>query len=297
MRFFDPESRPTHGWRARAYRVIFETDTRAGVTFDLALLLAILLSIVVVSLETVAGFAADHWSALRAIEWLLTGLFTLEYIARLVVVKHTRRYALSLMGLIDLAALLPTYLSLVFLDAQALQIIRALRLLRVFRVLELGPLADEGSSLVRALLASRYKILVFLAGMLISVVIQGALVYFIEHQINPGFSSIPRSIYWAIVTLTTVGYGDISPVTAPGQFIASLLMLFGYGIIAVPTGIVGAEVALTELAHRRELWDAEHIVLPAPDFDPSQCTGGAPAAAIVVGPVEAGATTRAQDQG
>jgi len=296
VRFFDPESRPKYGWRARGYAIIFETDTRAGMLFDITLLGVILLSIIVVSLETVQGLAASQVKSLRITEWVLTGLFTVEYIARIVVVKDKRRYVLSLMGLVDLIALLPTYLSLLFLDAQALQIIRALRLLRVFRVLELGPLADEGSSLVRALLASRHKIMVFMATMLIVVVIQGALLYFIEHQINPGFSSIPRSIYWAIVTLTTVGYGDIAPVSVPGQFIASLLMLFGYGIIAVPTGIVGAEVALAELIRRRMGSEAEQVVLPSPaGVDPSNCAGGVPASAIVGGPAHANVTTQERD--
>src|SRR5690606_27264851 len=194
------------------------------------------------------------------------------------------------MGIIDLISLVPTYLSLAFADAQALQIIRALRLLRVFRLFALGKMAREGSSLMRALAASRYKIAVFLATVLIVVVIQGALVYFLEHRVNDDFSSIPQSIYWAIVTLTTVGYGDISPVTIGGRFVASILMLLGYAIIAVPTGIVSAEVTLTELAQRREQLDAEqHVQLPAQA--PNSCASTVPASRFVPGAVGNGVSS------
>lgn len=280
MRFFDPESRPSEGWRAKVYEVIFETDTRAGFIFDIVLLLAILLSVVAVSLETVTYFELSHRQTLRAIEWVLTGLFTIEYILRLVCVKEARRYAFSLFGIIDLVSLLPTYLSLFVDSAQALQVVRAIRLLRVFRVFQLGQMVHEGSALMKGLYASRYKISVFLGTVMIVVVIQGALLYYLEHdQPDSGFTSIPRSVYWAIVTLTTVGYGDISPVTVPGQFIASLLMLLGYGIIAVPTGIVSAEVALTEMAARRE---TEHVV-DIPASVPNSCVGPVPARLVVAG--------------
>ncbi|MFO7568076.1 MAG: ion transporter [Enhygromyxa sp.] len=284
----EAKSEPQQDWRARVHDIIFETDTRAGRLFDIALLAAILLSVTVIALETVSTISADQRRALRITEWVLTGLFTIEYLLRLIVSREPRRYALSLMGIIDLLALIPTYLSLAVADAQALQIIRALRLLRVFRVFQLGTMAREGSGLMRALVASRYKIAVFLATVLIVVVIQGALVYFLEHRVNEGFSSIPRAIYWAIVTLTTVGYGDISPVTVGGQFIAALLMLLGYAIIAVPTGIVSAEVTLTELAHRRAQREAEHHVL-LPASAPNSCASAVPAAAIVQGVADAGA--------
>ncbi|MCA9696223.1 MAG: ion transporter, partial [Myxococcales bacterium] len=283
MRFFDPESRPAEGWRAKVYVVIFETETRAGWIFDAALLAAVLLSVVAISLETVAGVADHHRQALRTIEWVLTALFTIEYILRLVCVREAKRYALSFMGLVDLLSLLPTYLSLFFVDTQALQIIRALRLLRVFRVFQLGTMAEEGAGLYRGLLASRYKIAVFLGTVMIIVVIQGALLYYLEHDVNDGFSSIPRSVYWAVVTLTTVGYGDISPVTVGGQFIASILMLLGYGIIAVPTGIVSAEVALHEFAARAAEVGHEPVVdLPA--LEPNACTGPVPRRLVVSGP-------------
>jgi len=234
------------------YTVIFDTDTRAGMLFDVLLLVAILLSVIVISLETVSMFEERHRETLRVIEWILTGLFTVEYILRLVVVRQPKRYALSFMGVVDLVALLPTYLSLIFASTQALQIIRALRLLRVFRVFQLGQMANEGGTMFKALIASRYKIAVFLGTTLIIVVIQGALLYYVEHRVNDDFSSIPRAVYWAIVTMTTVGYGDISPVTIPGQAIASMLMLLGYGIIAVPTGIVSAEVAISEFNQRAD---------------------------------------------
>ena len=290
MRFFDPESRPKDGWRAQVYTIIFETDTRAGLIFDIALLVAIMLSIIAISLETVTFFEHRHRQALRAVEWTLTILFTLEYVMRLVVVQEPRRYALSFMGLVDLLSLLPTYLSLFFLDTQALQIVRALRLFRVFRVFQLGRMTAEGSSLIRALVMSRYKVTVFLGTLLIIVVIQGALLYYIEHSVNEGFSSIPRSVYWAIVTLTTVGYGDISPVTVPGQFIASILMLLGYGIIAVPTGIVTAEIAVQEMAERKAEAEAEAEIIDA-RTDDTVCGGAVPAAIVVRGPVHASATT------
>ena len=283
MRFFDPESRPQGGWRARVYSVIFDTDTPAGKIFDIGLLLAILVSIIIISLETVTIFEQRHRDALRVCEWVLTGLFTVEYVLRLVVVEKPKRYALSFMGIVDLLSLLPTYLSLGFDDTQALQIVRALRLLRVFRVFQLGQMATEGGSMFKALIASRYKIAVFLGTTLIVVVIQGALLYYVEHFVNDGFSSIPRSVYWAIVTMTTVGYGDISPVTVPGQAIASLLMLLGYGIIAVPTGIVSAEVAISELsarAERRVDWNPEPGPEPIPE---DQCLGFPPMDVWVIG--------------
>lgn len=288
MRFFDPESRPEGGWRARVYSVIFETDTRAGLLFDIVLLVAILLSVVAISLETVTFFEHNHRRALRVIEWTLTAMFTVEYVMRLVVVREAKRYALSFMGIVDLLSLLPTYLSLfVFDDAQALQIVRALRLFRVFRVFQLGRMTTEGSSLIKALVSSRYKIAVFLGTLLIIVVIQGALLFYIEHDVNEGFSSIPRAVYWAIVTLTTVGYGDISPVTVPGQFIASILMLLGYGIIAVPTGIVTAEIAVQEMHDRAA--SASEVIHPSQDEH--RCAGAVPAATFVRGPTHANATT------
>ncbi|EDM81627.1 transporter, cation channel family protein [Plesiocystis pacifica SIR-1] len=283
MRIFDPESRPSEGWRAKVYEIIFETDTPMGLLFDVLLLGAILLSIIAISLETVPTIASHYRFGLRTLEWVLTALFTIEYALRLASVKDTRRYALSFMGIVDLLSLLPTYLSLFFDQAQALQVIRALRLLRVFRVFQFGTMLNEGSALFRGLIAARYKIAVFLGTVMIIVVIQGALLYYLEHDENEGFSSIPRAIYWAIVTLTTVGYGDISPQTTGGQFIASLLMLLGYGIIAVPTGLVSAEIAISEFAARTELHDE---VAELPSQHPNACLGPVPARLLVGGPVD-----------
>jgi len=292
--FFDPDSEPKEGWRARAYDIIFQTDTRAGQLFDLVLLAAILLSVVVVCLETVPTITTSQLRALLVIEWFLTGLFTIEYVMRLIVVREPKRFALSFMGLIDLVSLLPTYLALLLGQTQALHFLRVLRLLRVFRVFQLGKMAHEGTSLARALVASRYKIGVFLGTLLIVVVMQGALLYYLEHGVNEKFSSIPRAIYWAIVTLTTVGYGDISPVTVGGQFIASLLMLLGYGIIAVPTGIVTAEVARSEGEKRRDRLVVHRV--PRPNQLPNTCNDETPSAAIIAGAVDQGVTSWARKE-
>jgi voltage-gated potassium channel len=275
--FFDPDSDPKEGWRTRAYDIIFQTDTRAGQVFDLALLAVIVISVIMVCLETVKPFADDHRQGLLVIEWILTGLFTVEYMMRLIVVREPSKYALSFMGLIDLITLLASYLSLIFTDFEAFQAMRSLRLLRVFRVFQLGHMAKEGGRLAKALMDSRYKIGVFLGTVLIAIVVQGALIYFVEHEVNAKFSSIPKAIYWATVTMTTVGYGDIAPITPAGQFIATLLMLLGYGIIAVPTGIVTAEIAVAGQRYRDS---AESH--PA---HPTHCTGAPPNSAIVIGPV------------
>ena len=291
VELFDPQSRPTNGWRARAYTVIFETETRGGWLFDIALLAAIVLSIVAISLETVEELGETYGTTFKTIEWIITILFTIEYVVRLVVIDRPRRYALSFLGLVDLLSLLPTYLGLVFDEVHVLQAIRALRLLRVFRVFQLGAMVEEGSGLVRALIASRYKIAVFLGTVLVVVVIQGALLYYLEHDINDDFSSIPRSVYWAIVTLTTVGYGDISPSTVGGQIIASMLMLLGYGIIAVPTGIVTAEIALTEMSARQQAHAEAVVTLPAATTAEDRCAGSVPAAIVVTGARDAGVST------
>ena len=227
--------------RARAAEVIFGHDTRAGKAFDVALILAILASVCVVMLETVPSVHADLGPVLRAAEWFFTILFTLEYAARLWCAPRPGRYARSFFGVVDLVSILPTYLSLLLPGAQALLVVRSLRLLRVFRVLKLGEYTSEASSLRHALARSRQKITVFLAVVLTLVLVLGSLMYLVEGPAN-GFTSIPRSVYWAIVTLTTVGYGDITPHTVAGQVLASVVMILGYGIIAVPTGIVTVEL-------------------------------------------------------
>ncbi len=235
-------------WRAHLHEVIFEADTPAGKAFDVALLVAILVSVTAVCLESMEAVRARFGIALRTAEWVLTCLFTIEYVLRLIAVQRPLRYARSFFGLVDLLAVIPTYLSIVVSGAQSLLVIRALRLLRVFRVLKLSHLLSEARELNAALRASRGKIIVFLAAVMIIVTILGAAMYVIEGE-SGGFDSIPRSIYWAVVTLTTVGFGDITPQTPLGQALSVVVMVLGYAIIAVPTGIVSTEIARTQARH------------------------------------------------
>ena len=237
------KDRPTDdqpAWKHRLYTVIFESKTRGGKTFDVSLLIAIGLSVTVVMLESVQSIQTQHAELLRTLEWIFTGLFTLEYIARLLAVRRPWQYAWSFYGIIDLIAILPSFINL-FTSANYVMVIRVLRLLRVFRVLKLAHFLEESDTLVTALRASRRKIMVFVFTVLAVVFVMGTLMYLIEGEAN-GFSSIPHSVYWAIVTLTTVGYGDITPHTGFGQFVASIIMIMGYGIIAVPTGIFSMEL-------------------------------------------------------
>jgi voltage-gated potassium channel len=238
-----PSFGPSHGsrWRERLHEIIFEADTRGGKLFDVALLIAILTSVTAVSLETVETFEREHARTLRVIDVVVTILFTIEYILRLVSVDRPLRYATSFYGVIDLVAIVPGFVSFLFPGAQSLLVIRAIRLLRVFRVLKLGEYLSEARVLSAALRASKNKITVFLGAVAIITVIMGALMHLIEGD-DAGFTSIPRGVYWAIVTMTTVGYGDIAPQTPLGQALAALLMVSGYGIIAVPTGIVTMEL-------------------------------------------------------
>jgi voltage-gated potassium channel len=231
------------GWQHTAYRIIFESDTRAGRAFDIVLLVAILLSVLTVMLDSVQHIRVEFGEYLRELEWFFTGLFLLEYLARLVVVRRPLAYAVSLLGIIDFLSIMPTMAALLFASSRYLLAIRTLRLLRVFRIFKLGRFVGEGEFIVTALKASRFKILVFLSAVLMLTIAVGSLMYVVEGGEN-GFTSIPKSIYWAIVTLTTVGYGDISPHTVLGQSLASVLMILGYAIIAVPTGIVSAQMAL-----------------------------------------------------
>ncbi len=242
------ESGALRGWRRRAHEVIYEADTPAGKAFDVGLILLIVCSVVVVMFESMAGVRARYGALLRALEWGITAIFTVEYVLRLLCVARPGAYARSFFGLVDLFAILPTYVSLVVPGARFLTVVRALRVLRVFRVLKLATYMKELDVLMRALRASRRKILVFVYSVLTMVVILGSTMYLIEGP-NNGFTSIPRGIYWAIVTLTTVGYGDISPQTNLGQAFASVVMVLGYGIIAVPTGIVTAELTRQESPH------------------------------------------------
>ncbi len=234
--------KPSVGWRARAHGVIFEAETPAGKLFDVLLIAAIVASIVVVMLESVGSIRASYRDFLYAAEWFFTILFTVEYVLRLATVGRPGRYGLSFFGVIDLLAIVPTYLDLLVPGARYLLSIRALRLLRIFRVLKIAKYLAELQVLIQATRASRRKVSVFLFTVATLVIIFGSLMYVIEGEQN-GFTSIPRSIYWAIVTLTTVGYGDISPQTNLGQMLAAVIMILGYSIIAVPTGIVTAELA------------------------------------------------------
>jgi voltage-gated potassium channel len=224
------------------HTIVFESDTPGGRAFDVALLWAILASVVLVSLDSVQAIRAAYGPWLVGLEWLLTGLFTVEYVLRLVCVARPGRYARSFFGIVDLCALLPGYLALVLPSAASLIVIRTLRLLRIFRILKLAQFNREARVLIRALQASRSKITVFLLAISTLIIISGAVMYVIEGNSDSGFTSIPESMYWAVVTMTTVGYGDIAPTTTVGQMFASLLMISGYAIIAVPTGIVSAEM-------------------------------------------------------
>lgn len=251
--------RPAGGWRARMFDVIFGTDTPAGRRFDIALVCLILLSILVVVLDSVPEIGARYATVMTALEWTFTLLFTVEYVARLLCIQRPGRYATSFYGVIDLVSVLPTYLSLLLPGSQVFLDVRILRLLRVFRIFKLTLYIEEYHKLGQALVASRRKIMVFLSVVLMLVLILGTVMYVIEGPEN-GFTSIPMAMYWATVTITTVGYGDMTPHTALGKGIASFMMLLGWGILAVPTGIVTAEMTSQKLSRN------------APRGQPRQCT-------------------------
>ena len=229
-------------WRHRVHEIVFEADTVAGKLFDVFLIAAIVLSVTAVMLDSVTSIHNRYGQELLGLEWGFTILFTAEYVARLVSVQNPRRYVTSFFGLVDLLAILPTYLSVLMPGGQSLLVIRTLRLLRVFRVFKLASYVKEGDFLMAALRASRVKITVFVSSILSIAVVVGSVLYLIEGEAS-GFTSIPRAMYWAIVTMTTVGYGDIAPATTLGQVAAAGLMILGYAIIAVPTGIVSVELA------------------------------------------------------
>jgi voltage-gated potassium channel len=237
--------------RKRTYHFIFDSDTLAAKGFDLALIFVILVSVVSVILESIPAFNARFGAPLHQTEWIITIIFTLEYIARIWSHPKPLKYIFSFYGVIDFLAIIPTYLDLIFTGAMSLAVIRGLRLLRIFRILKITRYSREGIIIVEALKASRVKILVFLFAVVVIVLVIGTLMYLIERE-NSGFSSIPAGIYWAIVTLTTVGFGDVTPVTTFGKFIASFVMIMGYGIIAVPTGIVTFEIASSIRAVREK---------------------------------------------
>lgn len=225
-------------FRNRLHEIIFESETKEGRLFDIVLLGMITLSIVILLLETVPAYYSKYKEIFFILEWVFTIFFTIEYILRIYTVYSPRYYITSFFGLVDLFSILPSYLTLLIPGLHSLMVIRALRLLRVFRIFKLDSFIDQGNMIINALIESRKKITVFTIFILIMVCIFGSIMYLIEREVNENFDSIPRSMYWAIVTITTVGYGDISPSTALGQFIATIIMMMGYVIIAVPTGIV-----------------------------------------------------------
>ncbi|MBP2833895.1 ion transporter [Aquimarina sp. U1-2] len=229
-------------WKEQLHDIIYEADTPLGRIFDVTLLILILLSIIFVMLESVKGLSNEMYTFLYYAEWVITVFFTMEYIARIICIKKPSRYIFSFYGLIDLLSTLPLYLSFFVTGTSALLAVRALRLLRVFRILKISRYIGESNRLVQAIRDSAAKILVFLFAVLVLCIILGTVMYLIEGE-ESGFKSIPISVYWCIVTMTTVGYGDIAPETPLGQLIAALIMIVGYGIIAVPTGIVSAEYA------------------------------------------------------
>lgn len=232
--------------RQRLYTVIFEADTPAGRAFDVALIWAIVLSLAVVVLDSIETVSARFGTVLSTLEWTFTLLFTVEYLARLYCAPHPWRYARSFFGVVDLLAILPTYLALLVPELHALIDVRVLRLLRIFRIFKLTPYVAEYTFLASAVMASRRKILVFLSFV---VMVTGTLMYVVEGPAN-GFTSIPVAMYWAVTTMTTVGFGDITPKTDLGRLLSSAMMLMGWGVLAVPTGIVTAEMVSTPRGER-----------------------------------------------
>jgi voltage-gated potassium channel len=247
----NPQRQQPRTWRERWYEIIFEADTPAGKLFDVVLLVAILLSVLVVMCESVESISDDYRDQLVGAEWFFTILFTIEYLARIVCARRPLKYIFSLYGIVDLLAILPTYIIALQIfggggTAQRLAVIRALRLLRAFRIFKLAHMLSEAQSLREAIWAARAKVAVFLSCVLIAVVIVGSAMHLLEGGEvgdDTGFDSIPEGMYWAVVTMTTVGYGDVSPTTVPGKALAACMMILGYCMIIVPTGIVSAEMA------------------------------------------------------
>lgn len=236
------EPKKLAAWRSKVHEIIYEADTPIGKFFDVFLLVLILLSIVFVMLESVASIDAKYHEFLYVGEWIITIFFSIEYILRIISVRKPFKYIFSFYGIIDFLSTIPLYLSLFLVGSQALVTVRALRLLRIFRILKITRYVGESNKLMRAMKHSWAKISIFLFVVLVVSIIAGTIMYFVEGE-ESGFKSIPISIYWCIVTLTTVGYGDIAPITPLGQFISAIIMIMGYGIIAVPTGIISAEYA------------------------------------------------------
>jgi len=258
------------GWKLHLYEIIFEADTKAGRMFDIILLLSILTSVLVVMLESVSTFSERVHAWLYGLEWFFTILFSLEYIARLLVVLNRKKYIFSFFGIVDLISILPMYLVYFIPGSLSLLVIRSIRLLRIFRILKLVSFVGESQNLIMALRASRQKIIVFVTTVTTVVIISGTLMFLVEGP-EHGFSNIPISLYWAIVTMTTVGYGDISPQTPLGQAIASLIMIMGYAIIAVPTGIVSAEMMHMKLTTKVSTQVCPHCLKEGHEADAAYC--------------------------
>ncbi|BAH40722.1 MAG TPA: ion transporter [Gemmatimonas aurantiaca] len=261
---------PADSHRARLHQIIFEADTFAGRAFDVSLIVLILVSILAVSVETLRDLSPRTQAVMVVLEWVLTAIFTLEYILRLVAVRKPLRYATSFFGVVDLLAILPSWLGLFVPGAQALLVVRVLRLLRIFRILKLARFLSEAERLTHALRASMRKIAVFLLTVATIVVIVGSIMFVVEGPEN-GFTSLPVSMYWAVVTLTTVGYGDIAPRTPLGQLLASLVMILGYGIIAVPTGIVTSELTAGRFQHGVSTQSCPSCSAGGHDLDAKYC--------------------------
>jgi voltage-gated potassium channel len=258
------------GFRLRMYETIFESDTLAGRVFDITLLLLIVSSVTIIVMESVSEFRLKFDQYLGPLEWFFTSVFTIEYLSRVWTVPNKRKYMFSFFGVIDLLSILPSYLALILPGAHSLMVIRIIRLLRIFRILKLTRFVGEGQYLVTALKASKHKIIVFLFTVVTTVIIMGTFMYLIEGP-QHGFTSIPRGIYWSIVTMTTVGYGDIAPRTDLGQLFASVLMILGYGVIAVPTGIVSAEMVSMKGKEKISNQTCPHCMKEGHDTDAVHC--------------------------
>ena len=261
--------------KKRIYEVVFEAETREGRIFDLVLLVAILISVFLVIIETVPAIRNEYGREIILLEWFFSVIFLIEYILRIYSIQNKWRYIFSFYGIIDFLSIVPALVFLFYTGAHSLLLLRSLRLLRVFRILKLTRFMSQGQLIIRALNASKEKIFVFIMFITLLVIMFGSLIYLIEGDVNPGFDSIPRSIYWAIVTITTVGYGDISPVTPLGQFLASLIMVSGYAILAVPTGIVTGElIHASKENHNQSSYNTNtcpHCLLEGHDLDAKFC--------------------------
>ncbi len=266
------ESKNKHNWKTKLHEIIYEADTPKGKLFDVILLVAILASVILVMLESVKSFDQKYHTFLNISEWVITILFSIEYILRILTVKKPLKYITSFYGIVDLLSTIPKYLSLsiVFDGGHALAALRALRLLRVFRILKLARFLGASNQLSSAIKASKAKISVFLFAVIIAAVIFGTIMYLVEGE-EHGFTNIPKSVYWCIVTLTTVGFGDIAPQTPLGQLIATIIMILGYGIIAVPTGIVSAEFTKAS-DNKGDISDEEHKHLKNVTLNTQSCS-------------------------